>query len=540
MKLSVVIATFNRTASLLRLLRQLEAQTFRDFEVCICDDGSAQPVEPAVREAKLHLSLQLHRQQNQGAAAARHAAAVRATGEVLVFIDDDMQVAPAYLMAHAEAHARNEHAIVLGPIAPDPSVELPLFERWHAEALEQLARDVAAGTVKLRGNHLFTGNASVRRSDYFAVGGFDASLPHSEDAELGLRLEASGCTVQFADDARVLHGSDHTSVEKFLKRAFTYGQCDTRIGRKHAEAPHADPWRFAQTLNPALKPLLAAALVAPEQTAAVSKALMATSNVCDRAGARKLALKLTTAVFAVQYFRGMRSEHGDLMKTTDGFLRNLARTSPLLAAARAQWNTLRQDHSVMCAQEKTYGHRTPSDGNLAADVVQKIGLQQVALLRTTRACRDAGLATAARALTRIGRHLYGSDIHWDAQLGEGLVLVHGFGLAISHAAVIGPNCVLSQNVTLGFGRDRTGKTGAPTLGANVRVGPGATLVGPITIGDNVKIGPGVVLTESVPANAVVEAAPAQVRMRARNEAKGSTAKRAAGGVADGTASAGQN
>jgi len=91
-------------------------------------------------------------------------------------------------------------------------------------------------------------------------------------------------------------------------------------------------------------------------------------------------------------------------------------------------------------------------------------------------------------------------------IAPGVMLVDGFGLAISHAAKVGPACILFQNVTLGMGTDpETRQIGAPTLEASVHVGPGATLVGPITVGAGSKIMAGVTLTRSVPARSVVSA-----------------------------------
>ena len=58
-------------------------------------------------------------------------------------------------------------------------------------------------------------------------------------------------------------------------------------------------------------------------------------------------------------------------------------------------------------------------------------------------------------MSRSIRHAFASDIHWDAELEPGIVIVHGFGLAISYAAKVRAGCILFQNVTLGL-RQRSG------------------------------------------------------------------------------------
>src|SRR5205823_11743850 len=87
MRLSVVIATYNRPQLLQRLLAQLEQQTFRNFEVIVVDDGSNP--EAAVEGAKAR-GL---RRANAGPAAGRQAGGFAASGGLVACSADDMQVA---------------------------------------------------------------------------------------------------------------------------------------------------------------------------------------------------------------------------------------------------------------------------------------------------------------------------------------------------------------------------------------------------------------------------------------------------------------
>ena len=145
-------------------------------------------------------------------------------------------------------------------------------------------------------------------------------------------------------------------------------------------------------------------------------------------------------------------------------------------------------------------------GSLAADAVKKIGFQIMVAYRTMRFLRASGLGLGAQFMSRLIRHAYASDIHWEADFEPGITIVHGFGLAISYAARVRHGCILFQNVTLGYGPDPETKVGgAPLLEKNVHVGIGATLYGPITVGEGTKIMAGCVLSRSVPARSIVEA-----------------------------------
>ena len=67
------------------------------------------------------------------------------------------------------------------------------------------------------------------------------------------------------------------------------------------------------------------------------------------------------------------------------------------------------------------------------------------------------------------------------------------GIVIAAGAIIGKNCFLSHQVTIGRNRG-----GAPTIGDNVYIGPGAKIFGAIHIGNNVRIGANCVVLEDVP------------------------------------------
>jgi serine O-acetyltransferase len=142
---------------------------------------------------------------------------------------------------------------------------------------------------------------------------------------------------------------------------------------------------------------------------------------------------------------------------------------------------------------------------LAKDVVQRVGFQMMVAYRLMRVFTEAGVPLAAKVVGRMIRLFYGADLHYNARFDEGVVIVHGMGIAVSRAARVGSGVILSQNVTLGDGIDpKTRTRGAPTIEEGVHIGPGATLIGPITIGARSKIMPGAVVRESVPAGSLVE------------------------------------
>lgn len=173
---------------------------------------------------------------------------------------------------------------------------------------------------------------------------------------------------------------------------------------------------------------------------------------------------------------------------------------------------VRADHGAIVHNAGRYG-KSPA-GSLWADAVQKVGFQIMLAYRMMRLLRAWRVPLLPQIASRLIRHLYASDIHWDASFEPGVVIVHGMGLCISHSARVGSGVILFQGVTLGQGIDPiTREIGSPNVETDVHVGAGATLVGPIQVGAGSKIAAGVVLMRSVPERSLVQVPEPVVRPR---------------------------
>lgn len=118
----------------------------------------------------------------------------------------------------------------------------------------------------------------------------------------------------------------------------------------------------------------------------------------------------------------------------------------------------------------------------------------------------------ARIVSQRTRKKTGIEIHPGAKIGARLFIDHGMGVVIGETAEIGDDVTLYQDVTLGGTGKETGKR-HPTLGNNVLVGVGASVLGNVTIGDGAKIGGGAVVVEDVPPNSTVVGIPGRVVRR---------------------------
>jgi serine O-acetyltransferase len=98
----------------------------------------------------------------------------------------------------------------------------------------------------------------------------------------------------------------------------------------------------------------------------------------------------------------------------------------------------------------------------------------------------------------------GAEIPLGTKIGGGLRILHPNGIVIHPAVVIGPNCQIFQQVTLG-----AMKNGVPRIGGHVDIGAGAKILGQVTIGDHAKIGSNAVVLRDVPSYATAVGVPAR-------------------------------
>jgi serine O-acetyltransferase len=132
----------------------------------------------------------------------------------------------------------------------------------------------------------------------------------------------------------------------------------------------------------------------------------------------------------------------------------------------------------------------------------------LAAIRDYQSC--SGPFAVVRKKWAVLRHRFwsavtGADVPINSNIGGGLLLPHPNGVVIHPDAVIGPNCLLFQQVTIGSGRG-----GVPTLGGQIDVGAGAKIIGGVRVGDHARIGANAVVTTDIPAHATAVGIPARV------------------------------
>lgn len=224
---SVVVPTFNRAASLRRLVAALgDVQVpAGGVEVVVVDDGSSDGTADVVCVAGP--PFRYLRQENSGPAAARNRGWKAARGRIVAFTDDDTVPDRRWLVDLVQWFEAHPAAAAVG------GTIRPLHPGFLADFV-QLDRLVGHGEDERGVRFLVTANAAFRRWSLELVGGFDEGFPFAaaEDTDLSFRLRAAGVALHTCPGAVVLH--DHrTPLTELMKTYFKHGRGFEALARNH-------------------------------------------------------------------------------------------------------------------------------------------------------------------------------------------------------------------------------------------------------------------------------------------------------------------
>lgn len=175
---SVIIPAHNEEKYLLPTLQSLERQTHQDFEVIVVANGCTDKTEELVKK-KQDDKLRLLSLPHANVSVARNAGALNATGEMLLFLDADTQLAENSLEL-VKRHF-SDHAIASVWVRPDtPKL------KFH---LAMMGKNLLMATKLYKG---FGGTLICRRKDFQQVGGYNPELSVKEHHDLRKRLQQFG------------------------------------------------------------------------------------------------------------------------------------------------------------------------------------------------------------------------------------------------------------------------------------------------------------------------------------------------------------
>jgi len=213
MQVTVIIPTFNSAQFLTAAVDSVLAQTFKDFEIIVVDDGSTDNTEDVLKS--YGDKVRYIKQKNQGVSVARNTGIKNSSAKYAAFLDSDDVWMPAKLEKQINALENN-------PKSKACYTEyISVSEDMKPQELKRLrAENSVLNDLLLRGNVIGPPSTILCERELFEeLGGFDSGLSLSADWDMWIRL-ACVTELTFLKEPLIkyrLHGSNMSKNVKLLE-----------------------------------------------------------------------------------------------------------------------------------------------------------------------------------------------------------------------------------------------------------------------------------------------------------------------------------
>ncbi len=229
-RMSVVVCSYNGESTIRDTLEATARLAYPDYEIIVVDDGSTDSTASIANEYQVRLI----RTENQGLSAARNVGLAAATGEIVVYTDDDAYPDSDWLTYLAFAFADSDAAAIGGPnLLPQEDGPMAACV-YHAPGgpAHVLLSDREA-------EHVPGCNMAFRKERLEAIGGFDPRFRVAgDDVDVCWRLRERGWVLGFHAAACVFHHR-RSSLRAFWRQQVNYGRAETMLERKWPDRHNA-------------------------------------------------------------------------------------------------------------------------------------------------------------------------------------------------------------------------------------------------------------------------------------------------------------
>ncbi len=188
---SVIVPAYNSGKTLTVCLKSLSKQTYpsEKYEIIIVDDGSTNNTSIILSSLpEANLFKVIHHSENCGLAAARNTGIKNAKGDILIFLDSDMEVEKGFIEKHVTFHRKNSVIGVLGSIIPDIENPYDKYQRYLYESKRGATKFDINKPIPF--NAFIFNNTSIKKIAFGKAGLFDENIKMygGEDTEFSYRV----------------------------------------------------------------------------------------------------------------------------------------------------------------------------------------------------------------------------------------------------------------------------------------------------------------------------------------------------------------
>lgn len=220
-RFSVIVPVYNRPAEVKDLVDSLLAQTDRDFELVIVEDGSTVPCRDIVEDAIARgLDAKYFYKDNEGRSIARNYGMARARGGYFVFFDSDCVIPPEYFATLSRELDARPLDCFGGPDAAHDSFSDVQKAINYSMTSFLTTGGIRGGKVQLEKFVPRTFNMGFSRAVYERVGGFREMF--SEDIDMSTRIRKAGFSIGLIRAAYVWH-KRRIDWKKFFRQVYVFG-----------------------------------------------------------------------------------------------------------------------------------------------------------------------------------------------------------------------------------------------------------------------------------------------------------------------------